>query len=715
MSISFASGRTNKQLTARQIAIVRFLIKTPRQPVTVKAVSEQLQLSTRTIIRELDSIEGWFKENDFMLIRKPSVGLIIQESDENIALLQELLCDSKGEYTPKERRRRMLGELLSAREPIKSYVFLSRYHISRGTLTGDLNELEKWLKPMHIQLKRRPGVGIVLEGTEQAFRHAIANAAFEFVDESQLLSLIRGDETSTAGRELDTERLFQFIDRDVVSFVEKMLHEAEEKLELRYTDSGYMALVVHLSLAVKRLLAGETIEMSPQELAELEELPEYAEAVQIAQRIEQKFGVTVPRAEYGFITMHLSSARIWPQTRKGRSQLKSINTRQVVMAMVDMVEEETGIPFRTCERMIEELTSHMEAMISRLTMSIQLDNSQNEELRRSYPELYQAVENACSIFKTLLQINDITDSEVTFVAMHFIAAAEQLHEERKRVAAVVVCPSGIGASRMLAANLMRSFPSIEVKRVLSAFHLNAKELRESGVDLVISTVELSIDFPHICVSPIPQAQDIVIITQAVERIEQSRAPLAGEPAQERKPIQTNEITRSGIVSLTHTGEEILQLLNHFQILIVPEVRDAGELLGHAAGMFADGLFSRQLIAADLARRESIKSTFIPELKLYLLHCRTLAVEHCRFGYIRLTQPLTNPYGQALGAVLLLAPQSDWNECAEVISRLSMLLVEDERFLQALRAGDSLGGKALAEQSLVKYYKQQVKRIGDGIL
>ena len=73
-------------------------------------------------------------------------------------------------------------------------------------------------------------------------------------------------------------------------------------------------------------------------------------------------------------------------------------------------------------------------------------------------------------------------------------------------------------------------------------------------------------------------------------------------------------------------------------------------------------------------------------------------------------------GTLEGAILLLAPQSEQKECLEVISRISMLLVEDQRFLQALQSGDVSEGRGLAEKALIKYYQNLIiKRKGDGTL
>ena len=710
--------KTSKRnhLTSRQAGIIQLLAKSAPEPVTLNIISQKLEVSSRTVLRELDAVERWMDENDFHFLRKPGVGLVIEEPPETLNLLQELLTVEQVQpnYSRKERRKQLLGTLLASREPIKSYVFRSRFKVSEGTLSTDLDALEEWLRPYRINLIRRPGVGILLEGSEADLRQAISNAAFEFTDQGELLKLLRGENdgrSEVSSPSPRRNRVLSYLAPEITTFVEGLLAQSQQELNLQYTDSGYMALIIHLALSIRRIMAGEKIQMDQDYLQELSRLPEFSCAKGMAEQISRHYDIEVPEAEVGFITMHLSSARVWPQSRPTRSQIKSVSARQVVLSIVERVEEELNLPFHTCTRMIEELTSHMDSMISRLSMNIHLDNTQVDEIRSGYPDIYVAVERACDIFKTLLQIQDVSPSEITFVAMHFVAAAETIRVEQKRVAVAVVCPSGIGASRMLAANLMRSFHNIEVRQIVSAFTIQPQQLREDGIDLVISTVPLSLDFPCVCVSPIPQAQDLLLITQTIEHISSSRESL--ELPQQLKAGRPSPLTVASIRVLTRTGEEILQILNHFTWHALDNIQRTEDLLGEAAGLFADSLLTRRIISADLARRETIASTYLPEMKIHLLHCRTSAIEHCRFGFLRPEPPLPTPAGPIAGAVLLLSPQSGGSECVEVISQISMLLAEEERFLQALLSGDTVGAKALAQQALVKYFEQTMKRIGDG--
>lgn len=710
MSLSEQSAKNRKSLTSRQRAIIQQLTMTCSKPITVAAIAEKLDVSTRTVLREMPAIEKWFSDNDFRFSRKPGVGLLLQENEETAGLIRELLEVEhvRLSYSKQERQRQILGELLSAKEPIKSYALISRFHISEGTLSNDLDDLGTWCSQHRLTVVRKPGLGIYLEGQEADLRQAIASAAFDFIDEEQILNMLRrDDEVSVSPKQINSaqERLLGFVDGPAVEFVERVLQESEKQLHIKYTDSAYMALVVHISLTIRRIKNGEKVTMDPDELTTLRRMPEFSVAEQIVSAISTKLHIDIPEDETGYITMHLCSARIWPRAVNAETQMQTLNARQVVMSIVGIAEQELKLGLRDCDSMIEELISHMDAMISRLTMNIHVGNSQIEAIQQTYPDIYRASERACGILKDLLHIDEVPASEVTYVAMHFAAAAEKLRNEEKQVSVVVVCPTGVGASRMLAANLMREFQNIEIHQVISAFGIDTEKLREEGVDLIMSTVALQVDFPTLVVSPILQAQDKVMIRSAIDGIARERKKHQGGTAAQR-----TELTIESIRELSVIGCEITELLNSFFVFPLWYIRSMDELLDRASGLFAKNMQQKMSIASGLRGRESMGHTYIPEMGIFLMHCLTDAVEHCRAAYIRLQLPLHIPEGDVKGAMILLLPERDDQElCAQVIGRVSILLVEDPSFLATLQEGEAPAGRKLLERALVRYFQNEYTR------
>ncbi len=152
-----------------------------------------------------------------------------------------------------------------------------------------------------------------MEGTEENYRQAIANVVYDFMEEKEILSLLSGHHTAEDAPKIEIyshNKLLHFLDERIVKVVEQLLSETEQKLKIKYTDSAYIGLVVHISLAIKRIQNLEKIEMEQQKLQKLLLTPEYSVAEEIAQGLSEQLDVEIPADEIGFITMHLLSAKM---------------------------------------------------------------------------------------------------------------------------------------------------------------------------------------------------------------------------------------------------------------------------------------------------------------------------------------------------------------------------------------------------------------------
>ena len=83
-----------------------------------------------------------------------------------------------------------------------------------------------------------------------------------------------------------------------------------EDINLKISDSAFIGLVVHISLAVQRLRNGETISMEQDVLNELKSIEQFKTATKIAQQIEEEFDIKVPIDEIGYIPMHLRGSKL---------------------------------------------------------------------------------------------------------------------------------------------------------------------------------------------------------------------------------------------------------------------------------------------------------------------------------------------------------------------------------------------------------------------
>ena len=696
-------------LTTRQKSIIRILTRMDGRPITVAVISEKLGVSTRTILREVPAIEKWMSDNDFNFERKPGVGMLVGEAPETLRFIEELLDADNlvPMYSRQERRKHILGELLFSDEPVKSLVFTSKYKISDGTLSDDLDVLDTWLRDHSVQIIRRPGLGVFVEGTELAIRQAISNAVLEFCDVERIPGLItQGTSDDEKMQSLSREPLLVFLTPQLLRFSIRILKETEARLNIYYTDSGQIALIVRIALSIYRIRSGHSLTELNMDMDGLRGLSELPTAKLIAFEIEKQFDLEVNAKEKIYLAMHLSATRILSRGSSFSDPLQALNIRQVVMAMTSVAEQLTGIPFKSDSTLINDLVSHISMTEKQLELNLVSRVTYTEDLKRTYPEIYAAAETACEVLREWAQPRVIHDAEIGLIAMHFAASAERYQNSKQKVSVAVVCPTGIGSSRMLAATLTGAFHNLEVRKVISAFSIDTQALRENGIDLIISTTDLHIDFPYIVVEKVLKAQDKLLVSQEIDRIGkeklQRRIQQGGRHAM---IMDVDDIRRTSEI-----GAEIVEILNHFRVVRQARAENIRQMMEMAASVFAGPEEDIRRLADCFQEREKLGATYIPDMQICLFHGACDLVEHSRFGFLVLDEPLATTETLIRGAVIMVVPESFRDSYrVEPAGRLSALLVEDERFLQALQRGDEAAGFNLAREALVKYFQHVIRQ------
>ena len=59
-------------------------------------------------------------------------------------------------------------------------------------------------------------------------------------------------------------------------------------------------------------------------------------------------------------------------------------------------------------------------------------------------------------------------------------AIERIEKEIKRLSVIIVCPTGIGSSRLLTESLKKDYPELDIRGITSAFELDNVRLQSEG-------------------------------------------------------------------------------------------------------------------------------------------------------------------------------------------------------------------------------------------
>lgn len=698
-----------KKLMSRQKQIIQILTKsTNKNPITISTIAEILNVSSRTVLREMPKIEEWLDENGFNFIKKPGVGLIIDESLENQQLILELLEveNVQKEYSKEERKRIILSELLIAKEPLKLFYFTNQFKVSEGTLSNDLDGIEDWLKAFDIKLIRRQGVGIYLEGNEKNYRKVLSDILYRTLEEKELIKLLKKSLNSPSSEnsiEFSIEnRMLNFIDKTIIKGIEKIVSELEEKFNFKLIDSDYIGLVVHISLAVQRIKNGEKISMDKSSLSELEILPEFAVATEITEKLEKVFTIEIPKDEIGYITMHLKGARLRLNKVENYIDLDNLDIKQISNYIITEVENDFNIEIINKQKLSKDIYNHLVPAISRMSMKLNIRNPLLENIKEQYSEIYHSCENACEILKKITKIDKIPESEVAYIAMHIAAAIEE-NLKNENLSVVIACPTGVGTSKLLGVNIKKEFPNLDIKNSISVINIDTKKLKDDGIDFIISTVDLDVDYRYICLNPMFLQKDKIKLKEFIHRYSKQRIT---------KKIIKKELKcdKDKIKNITNLGTEIISILEEVRVREINNVKTVNDLIGIASSVFAENVNHAKEMKKLLLEREEKSSTYLNGFNMMLLHCKDKKITSCKFGVIRLNEKLIEDGKEINFAIISLIPEKNTQTQINIMSHINGEIIERESLRNSIMKISEEELTSIIEKILGDLYRKELKRV-----
>ncbi|WP_409969806.1 PRD domain-containing protein [Bengtsoniella intestinalis] len=691
-------AKTPQPLTPRQRdVVVRLAQFSAENPATVADISKELNISSRTVLRELPTIEQWLQGQQVAFIRKPGVGIALEGTLEQRQQVVAQLQTSNAQTDKPNRRRFITAQLLADQEPAKSYAFAKTYDISEGTLTTDLDYIQGWLGRHEVTLHRKTGLGLYVTGSENRLRQAMAALVYEWMQDGAvsrwfLWGNATGDSQSTHG--LYVLGLLKQAG-DLPAMRELLVQTAKDQ-GCEYTDQGFLSALVHLSIVVTRIRQNLYLTQIRELHQQTPAQARLAEA--IATGMEANFHIILPESERSAIAAGMMGAMV----TQNQDLLADVDLYRLVLKMIAVVETEAKVALQGDELLATDLVRHLQHTFQRLKLGVDTSyNTHGPELKKAYPAIYNATQEACKLLEAISGASRLGENETPLVAMHFCAAAERCKAKQAPMSVVVSCPMGMGSSRILVANLERAFPDIQVKGVVSTMAMQAQWLQEQGIDLVVSTVGLELNFPHICVSPMLTPQDIRQIQAFIDRWTPSEQVVTVEQGQNLKE------TLAYVEDLT---QEITHVLSYLPLQIITQVDSKAQLLDHGAELFAIDATAKAQILADLTAREDICETYIDQGRTLLLHCKTSAVDHCHFGYLRLTQPLDSQTNQVHGAIVMVAPKEARQVHIEMMGHICSAFLDNQALYIAVQTGTAQDFAQQVEKVLGCFYTKTLHLI-----
>lgn len=689
--------------TPRMKQIFQVLLR-EEEAIPVKTLAEKVGVSKRTVQRELEYIESALKAYEIRFMSKTGVGVWLEGSakEKNRMLMEISEGDDYDVSNRENRRKRLILEILKEKGLKKLFYYSSQFGVSEATISGDLEAIEEWLNRYGLFVNRKPGSGISVEGSEDNYRKAIRAFINENMDTQAVREAYQDVNGNAASYEnLKKSSIGQLLNDDIVRRVMDCITGMNNARVLTLTESSYTGLIIHISIAINRILKNEVIESDKSWQEENGKDEDYQLAEAIVAELEEEFEVEIPKVEIGYICLHIKGAKHekiqWDD--KKIPEMENGQMQQLLNAMVDAFDQEKAYLLKQDDEFIQGLLAHMQPTLIRLMHGMQIQNPVLDDIRKNYPDIYARCEKVAKVLEETAQ-KPVPAEEIGYLTVHFGAALVRLEERKEKIRKVqvgVVCSSGIGISRLMSSKLEKIFRD---RVVITTYGKNdITPFVASRVDFFITSITLEqAQIPVLEVNPLLNEEDIQRIQHMVYKYE--RMPGKQEEADEFT-VQLEEINL--VAAQINT---VIKYMDFFKVDNQITFEELLIAIGERMSPYSD---RREMIREDILRRERISTQVFAEFGFALLHTRTKGVIRPSFSVCmtRDLQAFSEPYFKGITVVfVMLVPMDDKISVNnEILGYISSMLIEEIEFMDVVARGDKEEIRSYLSKSLKKYFKK----------
>ena len=495
--------------------------------------------------------------------------------------------------------------------------------------------------------------------------------------------------------------LLDLVDKDIIQKVEKAITTVVERENYNLSINAFSGLVVHLTLAIQRLLKGEIIKIDTKFLTELKKKKEFDLAFKISEEIAEVFDIVVPEEESGFITMHLLGARNNYQegTINNYDNFALIKIAQKIIAIA---QEESGIFIAKKSKLLIGLVKHLGPAATRIKLNLEIRNPLLNEMKEKYPQWMKLAKKAAKPLEEKLGVN-LPEAEIAYLAMHLGSTLEDASLQKARKYNVLVaCPTGIGTSKLLASQLKQKFTNLNIVAIVSAININYEFYQNEGIDFIISTVEINeATIPVVIVNFMLDDKDIDNIIHQMQLLPDENS---GEYHKDNKSLVEK------LSELNLFGFYIKSILKNFFYQDMVNVNSKEELCSFVSIYLLKENIS-QILEADLKSREEKGSTIIKDLML--LHTKSKVIQNLTVGIIQLEKSLKVNEKEISTVLILLVPDKADEKALETMGVLSESIIENTNLLDILHQGSKAEIYLELEKIYTNYFKKKYKKVMEG--
>ena len=477
----------------------------------LEQVASSLRLTDRVVRYNLPSVEAYLAGHGLRVVKRRGVGIWIDgDAAKRSRVIDDLATAAGPAVLDADDRQAsvILALLQAAPDPVRSEDLESRLGVSRPTIRRDVRIAEAWLEQHRLHLRRLPGVGLAVRGSEVEVRAALLALILERVPANVLDRLSR-ESAEAGGRRAAPGLEGHIASLDLPAFRRILVRE------LRTQDEGdptMLTATLSLAIVVSRVRANRHARLVRGRLRSLLDHPVAESADRIAAAVSARMGVALGPAEAASMTESLLGFVELTQIDDAAAESELI---RIVDRLVASAAERLHAALGDDELLRGNLVEHFRRLQVRLRYGLPVSNPLQHDVQKRYPEVYLEAQRLVGEIRRFGGVA-IPVEEVGFLTMYLAGSLER-HRLMAKVRVTVVCPAGMATAWILVSRLLAEFPQVEVGKVISKAAFE-DEVADADTEVVISTVPLDAytgQAPLVVVSPLLSDRDVRRLSRLV--------------------------------------------------------------------------------------------------------------------------------------------------------------------------------------------------------
>lgn len=501
-------------ISDRSKSIIEYLINA-NGPLTVSDLAKQLQVTERTIYRQMPDVTKIIESFDLKLDQSSGKGMMIFGSLYHMKRLSAAFEEAKSEqvYSGKERIDLILLMLINEDDYIKTKALAIDLNTSAQTIRNDYSALKEKIRTHDVIFETKKSYGVRLVGNEIQKRHLFVNVLLQNISPDNFFDWLKNEK-------YHPNPFIEYLNNCHCETPLRILYQKVRSVihsrHINISDKELQEFLLLISIFIKRHPLIEHQKNILQVNISLE-YQDYEQEFQtdILKILNDNFGLTLYDSEKDYFQwmIHLYVGRTHYDLHQQVSVFQSLDK---ISCLVGDVEAKFHFPFRHDKNLTENLLLHISMAMERIQSGINVSNPMLDEIYQLNPKLYEIVKQS---FLEIFHSFSIPEDEIGYIVIYFIASMDSL--SKRSIQVLVVCSTGIGSSKMLRSRLEREFSEIDVKKIISLHKLHDENL--DNYDFIISTVPLDLDEDkYLCVSPLLNEKEKEETKKKLEAFNQKR-------------------------------------------------------------------------------------------------------------------------------------------------------------------------------------------------